>query len=105
MKARRFDEILRARGYKVVSQTKYDGLNMYIKKHKYNSSYCYVEKDTHGKAQSMNFNITNNNLPQNMDEFKEAEFDRGYLAKEAEKIHEAFEQLKVLKSPKHIYCF
>ena len=106
MKARRFDEVLRARGFKVRERTDYQGLNVYEKEHKFNKIVCYVEKDSHGKAQSMTFNIYNTlKTPKDMVEFKEQEFDRNYLVKEATKIHEAFEQLKVLKSPKHIYCF
>jgi len=106
MKARRYDDILRARGYKVRERTNYQGLNVYVKEHKYNKVVCTVIKDTHGKAQSMTFNIYNTlKTPQDMVEFKEQEFDRSYLVKEATKIHEAFETLKTMKSPKHLYCF
>ena len=107
MKARRFDEVLRARGYKCRERSEYQGINIYEKDHKFNKVVCYVIKDSHGKAQSMSFNIFNqiNRIPNDMVEFKEQEFDRSYLVKEAEKIFEAFEQLKTLKSPKHIYCF
>lgn len=110
MKARRFDEILRARGYKVQEQVKYQGTNVYIKKHIYNTLICKVEKDSHGKAQTINF-IVGSKLPEftDLEEFKEkckvANLDREYLIAEAERIKDYFEQLKQLKSPKHIYCF
>ena len=106
MKARRYDDILRARGFKTRERTDYQGVNIYEKEHKFNKVVCTVVKDTHGKAQVMLFNIYHTlRFPQSMEEFKEQEFDRDYLYKEATKIHEAFEQLKQLKSPKHIYCF
>lgn len=106
MKARRYDDILRARGFKVRERTDYQGTNIYVKEHLYNKVVCTVIKDSHGKAQSMNFNIYNTlRTPKDMIEFKEAEFDRSYLVKEAQKIHEAFETLKAMKSPKHLYCF
>jgi hypothetical protein len=54
----------------------------------------------------MTFNIYSTlKTPQDMVEFKEQEFDRSYLAKEANAIHDAFEKLKELKAPKHLYCF
>ena len=106
MKARRFDEVLRARGYKCRERSDYQGLNVYVKEHKYNKIVCTVVKDSHGKAQSMTFNIYGTlKVPSDMTEFKEQEFDRSYLAKEANAIHEAFEKLKEMKSPKHLYCF
>ena len=107
MKARRFDDVLRSRGYKVREQSKYQGQNVYVKEHLFNKVICTVTKDTHGKAQEMTFLIVGQHerLPRDINEFKEAEGDREYLAKEAVKIHECFEQLKQLKSPKHIYCF
>jgi hypothetical protein len=107
MKARRFDEILRARGYKAQEQVKYQGTNVYIKQHIYNTLICKVEKDSHGKAQSMSFQMIGGTktLTGNIEEFKKAEFDREFLVREAIKIHDAFEQLKQLKAPKHLYCF
>jgi hypothetical protein len=105
MKALNYRQILKARGYKAVEQTKYQGQNIFIKQHKYNSVYCIIMKDTHGKAQTMTFNILNNTFPGNMVEFKEAEFDRDYLEREANTIHTAFEELKTKKAPKYIYCF
>lgn len=107
MKAKRFDEVLRARGYRCVEQVRYQGTNVYIKTHLYNAVVCEVKKDTHGKAQEMNFTfIGGKKTPaKDIQTFKEVEGDREYLAKEAVKIHECFEQLKQLKSPKHIYCF
>lgn len=104
MKAKNYNDILRARGFKCMERSDYQGINVYTKEHKFNKVVCYVEKDTHGKGQTMTFNIYNTlKTPKDMVEFKEQEFDRGYLYKEATKIHEAFEQLKLLKSPKHIY--
>lgn len=100
MKVKDYRQLLKARGYHVVEQTKYQGTNTFVKSHKYWNSYCVIEKDTHGKGQSIIFNITNNQFPKDMVEFKDAEFDRSYLAKEATKIHETFEELKSKKAPK-----
>jgi len=107
MKARRFDEILRARGYKVVNQVKYQGTNVYLKTHLYNAVICEVIKDSHGKAQEMTFTFVGGKKTPTKDiqTFREVEGDREYLVKEALKIHEAFEELKQLKAPKHLYCF
>lgn len=105
MKAKNYRQILNARGYKALSGTKYAGNSEFEKRHKYNLVICTVTKDAHGKGTAIRFSIWPAKTPMNMNEFKEAEFDRQYLAKEAEKIYEAFEELKKLKSPKHIYCF
>ena len=106
MKARRYDEILRARGYKIVKHNKYQGTDVYEKKHLFNTIFCSVTKDTHGKAQEMNFTFTyGKRFPADIYEFKKASTDHEYLSDEAVKIHEAFELLKVKKSPKYIYCF
>jgi len=107
MKAKNYNQVLRARGYKARKLSEYQGQCIYEKNHLYNKVVCYIEKDSHGKAQTMTFAIYNqiDRIPKDMVEFKEAEFDRSYLVKEAQKIHEAFTQLKELKSPKHIYCF
>ena len=105
MKATNYRQVLKARGYHVVERTKYQGRNIFVKSHKYWNSYCIIEKDTHGKGQSIIFNITNNQFPKDMVEFKEAEFDRSYLIKELNVINDAFEKLKEMKSPKHLYCF
>ena len=58
MKVRRYDELLRARGYKIVEHNKYQGCDVYIKQHTDNEIMCFVEKDSHGKAQDMNFKFT-----------------------------------------------
>ena len=106
MKAKNYLQVLKARGFKVREHTDYRGTNVFVKEHKFNKVVCTIEKDTHGKAQTMTFNIFNAmRLPSNIDEFKEAEFDRQYLTKEALAIHDAFEQLKTMKAPKHLYCF
>lgn len=106
MKAKNYDQLLKARGFKCTFHTKYQGVNVYEKEHKFNRSVCYVKKDTHGKGQEMTFDIYRTSASvQNIDEFKEKEFDRSYLVKEAIAIHEAFENLKNLKAPKHLYCF
>ena len=106
MKAKNYNQVLRARGYKARELADYEGICVYEKVHKYNKIVCYVKKDPHGKGQEMTFNIYGTmTTPQDMVEFKEQEFDRSYLVKEAEKIHEAFEALKNLKAPKHLYCF
>jgi len=106
MKAKNYNQVLRARGYKARELTNYDGVNVYEKEHLYNKIVCTIVKDTHGKGQTMTFNIYNTlRTPKDMTEFKEAEFDRSYLVKEAQAIHKAFEELKVLKAPKHLYCF
>jgi len=106
MKARRYDEVLRARGYKVIKHNEYQGTDIYEKKHLFNTIYCSVVKDTHGKAQEMNFMITGGNkIPSDFEDFKRASLDHEFLAREAVKIHDCFEQLKQMKSPKHLYCF
>lgn len=102
MKVRRFDEILRARGYKAQEQVKYQGTNVYVKQHKYNIVTCMVQKDSHGKAQDMWFAITSQ-IEHDKEIQKQIDLDADYLSLEADKIHEAFEQLKQMKSPKHIY--
>ena len=78
MKATNYRQVLKARGYHMVERTKYQGRNIFVKSHKYWNSYCIIEKDTHGKGQSIIFNITNNQFPKDMVEFKEAEFDIKY---------------------------
>ncbi|MBP5468172.1 MAG: hypothetical protein J6Z11_02885 [Candidatus Riflebacteria bacterium] len=109
MKVRRYDELLRSRGYKCIQHQDYCGEDVYIKKHSKNVIKCFVQKDSHGKAQTMTFKfLTHQFENMNPDEltfeyFKEQEFDREYLWREANKIHECFEQLKQMKSPKHIY--
>jgi hypothetical protein len=107
MKAKNYNQVLRARGYKARELSEYEGICIYEKEHIFNKIVCYVKKDSHGKGQEMTFQIYTGlcRSPQNMEEFKSAEFDRGYLVKEAEKIHQAFEELKTLKAPKHLYCF
>ena len=106
MKAKNYNQILRARGYVARELSEYRGQCVYIKEHLFNKVVCTVTKDAHGKGQAMTFAIYNTlRTPQNMEEFKSAEFDRGYLVKEAEKIHQAFEDLKALKAPKRLYCF
>jgi len=106
MKAKNYNQVLRARGYKARELSKYEGICIYEKVHKFNKIVCYVKKDSHGKGQEMTFNIYGTmTTPKDMVEFKEQEFDRSYLAKEANAIHDAFEKLKELKAPKHLYCF
>lgn len=100
MKVRNYGQLLKARGYHVFEQTKYQGTNTFVKSHKYWNSYCIIEKDNHGKGQSIIFYIANNQFPKDMVEFKDAEFDRSYLVKEATKINETFEELKSKKAPK-----
>ncbi len=103
MKVRRYDELLRARGYEALIKNEYKGTDLYIKIHATNEITCRVEKDSHGKAQTMMFEINQHKKPKDFEEFKKSEFDREYLWREANKIHEYFEQLKQMKSPKHIY--
>ncbi len=106
MKAKNYNQVLRARGYKARELIDYAGTCVYVKEHIYNKIVCTITKDTHGKGQTMTFNIYNTlRTPKDMTEFKEAEFDRSYLVKEANKIHEVFEALKQMKAPKHLYCF
>ena len=106
MKAKNYNQVLKNRGYKVRELTEYAGTCIYVKEHTFNKVVCTVVKDPHGKGQEMTFAIYNTlRTPKDMLEFKEAEFDRSYLVMEAEKIHNAFEELKKLKSPKHLYCF
>lgn len=110
MKARRYDEVLRARGYECIERVPYAGEDTYIKQHVYNTFICKVTKDSHGKAQSIRFTVATK-LPKvtTIDEynykFRQVVADREFLEKEATKIIEAFEELKKLKSPKYIYCF
>ena len=104
MKVKDYRQLLLARGFVCREQSKYQGLNVFEKEHLYNKIVCTVVKDTHGKAQSMTFNIYHTQrLPKDMDEFKVQEFDRSYLVKEAQKIYKSFEELKVLKAPKVVY--
>lgn len=106
MKAKNYNQVLRARDYKAIELSEYEGQCVYVKEHMFNKIVCYVEKDSHGKGQTMMFAISSTaRTPQNMFEFKAAEFDRGYLVKEAEAIHKAFEELKSMKAPKRLYCF
>lgn len=124
MKARNYNELLKARGYKKVSEMPdhivrnkqtgelefnkhtYASLITYEKKHKYYKVRCYIKTDTHGKAQEMEMVISSNlKMTHNIEEFKQAHFEYDYLAQEVVKIYDCFEQLKQMKSPKHIYCF
>ena len=106
MKAINYRQVLKARGYKVEESCKYQGLSVFEKEHHFNRIVCYIEKDSHGKAQTMTFNFyCTPRFPTNITEFKEQEHDRNYLFKEAVRIHEAFEELKAKKSPKYVYCF
>ena len=101
MKVKDYRQLLKARGFKCREQSAYQGLNVFEKEHTFNKIVCTIIKDTHGKAQSMTFNIYNTlRTPKDMVEFKEQEFDRSYLVKEATKIHETFEELKSKKAPK-----
>ena len=106
MKVKNYRQVLKARGYKCIESSDYQGVNTFYKEHLYNKIVCTVIKDTHGKGRVMSFNVYNTlRTPTNMTEFNEQEFDRSYLVKEAKVIYEAFEQLKEMKSPKHLYCF
>jgi len=107
MKFRNYHQVLKARGYKVRELSKYQGLNVFEKEHLYNKIVCTIMKDSHGKGQTITFNIYNTlRTPKNMIEFGDAEFDRSYLVKEAKVIVEAFEKLREMKAPvKYIYCF
>ena len=104
MKANNYFTLLRQRGYKCRERSEYQGTNVFVKEHIFTKIICTVTKDSHGKGVEMTFSAYNTmRTPKDMYEFKSAEFDRSYLVKEAEKIHEAFEELKSQKSPKHIY--
>ena len=117
MKARNYAQVLKARGYKrtmtdyVMSQVYrwdyQDGkIVVYVKEHKYNKARIVIWKDSHKKGLTFEASIfTTADASKSIEDFKQAEFDRQYLATEVIKIHEAFEQLKQMKSPKHIYCF
>ncbi len=102
MKVKDYRQLLKARGYKVLRQTKYQGANVYIKEHKYNVSTCTIIKDTHGKGQSIEFAITSQ-ISLDPEIKKEINFDASYLSMEAGKIIEAFVKLKEMKAPKYIY--
>jgi len=107
MKARRFDEVLRARGYKRLDLHNDENIVVtYQKKHTYNTMTIEVWKDSHKKGQKMTLQINSVSTPiEDIELFKKANLDREYLYREALKIYECFEQLKQMKSPKHIYCF
>ena len=109
MKAKNYGEILKARGFKLIdfTYTKYQGTNVFVKEHKYNRITCYVEKDSHGKGQNMSFSIVSQLmlLKQEPEAAKQCKSDYEYLVQEANKIYKAFEQLKNMKAPKHLYCF
>ena len=95
MIATRFDRLLKQHGYKEVSHSKYEGECVYEKNHLYTKIICTVKKDSHGKAQEMIFRaVEGRKIPKDMYQFKEAEFDRGYLVQEADLIHKAFEDLR-----------
>lgn len=102
MKVRNYGQLLKARGYHVVEQTKYQGANVYVKKHKYNVATCTVIKDMHGKGQSIEFAITSQ-ISLDPEIKKQINFDASYLDLEAGKIIEAFVKLREMKAPKHIY--
>ncbi|MBR4378262.1 MAG: hypothetical protein IKP50_05240 [Bacilli bacterium] len=108
-KFRNYNQVLKSRGYKVFepSYSKYGGEIMFVKEHKYNRITCFVEKDTHGKGQRISFTILSQLvlLRDDPEKAKECKNDYEYLLIEANKIYEAFEELKVLKSPKYIYKF
>ena len=108
-KFRNYNQVLKSRGYKIFepSYSKYSGETMFIKKHQYNEIHCYVQKDTHGKGQSINFVILSKLvlLRDDPEKAKVCQNDYEYLKMEANKIYEAFEELKNLKSPKYIYKF
>ena len=104
MKVKSYNQLLKSRGFKSRELSTYQGINIFEKEHLYNKIVCTVIKDTHGKGVEMTFNIYNTlRTPKDMIEFKQAEFDRSYLVKEAQAIYNAFEQLKVLKAPKYIW--
>ena len=107
MKVKNYHQVLRARGYKARELSEYAGTNIFEKEHLYNKIVCTVVKDSHGKGQTMTFNIYNTlRVPKTMNEFHDAEFDRSFLVKEAKVIHEAFEKLRDMKGPvKYLYCF
>ena len=102
MKAKNYRQILESRGYKANIVNKYQGTDVYVKEHKYSIITCMVKKDTHGKAQDMWFAITSQ-IKQDKEIQKRIDSDADFLSIEANKIHNAFEQLKSMKSPKHIY--
>ncbi len=109
MKIKDYAQALRLRGFKVLELSKYQGVNVYVKEHKFNKVVCRVYKDTHGKAQEMVFNIVPNFVknemftPKTMDEFNQAEFDRSYLVQEAKTLYKVFNELKQIKAPKCVY--
>lgn len=105
MNAKNYRQILNARGYREISNPKYKGLCVFEKEHRYNRIECWVEKDPHGKGVGMTFKAYSCGWTGTIEKFKEAEFDRRYLVKEALAIHEAFEKLKAKKSPKSVACF
>lgn len=102
MKIRNYRQLLEARGYRCEFCNEYEGTDLYTKTHTDNTVRCWVKKDSHGKAQTISF-LIDSARPVDVEKLKLVEFDRSYLVKEILKIHEAFEQLKQMKSPKHIY--
>jgi len=112
MKARNYRQVLEARGYKAETVNEYQGTDVYKKVHLYNTVVCKVEKDSHGKAQDISFNIAtkmpelvNHDMEDWSYKMKKALLDREFLVQELIKITDYFEQLRQMKSPKHLYCF
>jgi hypothetical protein len=103
MIATRFDRLLKEHGYHEREHSDYQGVCVYEKEHLYTKVVCTVTKDTHGKAQEMTFMAhTGKKWPKDMNEFKDAEFDRSYLVKEARMLYEMFEALKLKKGAKKV---
>ena len=102
MKARHWRDILRYCGYETVQYSKYKGTCVYVKKHTRTTSTCTVIKDSHGKGQPITFAIASQRSDD--PEIKRiVDLDVGFLEQEAEKIVNAFRELKKMKSPKHIW--
>jgi hypothetical protein len=45
MKAKNYNQVLRARGYRARELTDYEGICIYEKVHKFNKIVCYIKKD------------------------------------------------------------
>ena len=101
MRVRNYAQLLKARGYKVVQHTDYQGVNIFVKKHKYNTVTCTVVKDTHGKGQSIDFAITSQ-ISLDPVIKKEINFDADYLQKEVHMIGTSFMLLRDMTAPKHL---
>ena len=108
MKAKDYRQLLKMRGYKLekvgpYEYSKYGGTTAFVKEHLYNRVVCFVDKDSHGKAQHFDFTITSQLMMlEDKQKKKDCELDYRYLLKEVSELCKACYALRDMKSPKHI---